>query len=49
MKHLILIALFILSSILTFGQWTDQGATIYTADRIWSDLQIDNANIKLIR
>ena len=22
---------------------------IYTADRIWSDLQIDNANIKLIR
>ena len=22
---------------------------IYTADRIWSELQIDNANIKLIR
>lgn len=34
MKHLIITASFVLTSILTFGQWTDQGSNMYTADRI---------------
>ena len=40
MKHLILITSFILSSVITFGQWIDQGATIYTADRIQQTTKI---------